>query len=258
MGKSINFKKPRTFTEKLNWLKIYDRQPEYTIMADKYAVREYIKEKIGEQYLVPLIAVWDDVENIDFASLPEKFVLKCNHDNGVIICTDKKNFNAQKVKKELEYHYKRDYYKKLREWPYKNIKRKIICEKFMQNTNNDSLVDYKVFCFNGVPKFIMVNSNRFGEDGVKTDLYDQSWKYLGIQDGHYPMAGDIFEKPNCLNELLELSKQLSVNAPFLRVDFNYWDNKLYFGELTFYHSGGMQSFQPEEYDYILGDWLKIN
>lgn len=255
MGKELNLKNPQTFTEKLNWLKLYDRNPEYTMMADKYAVRKYIAEKIGEEYLVPLVGVWDNVEEIDFDALPDKFVLKCNHDNGVIICTDKSKLDIEKTKKELQYHLSRDYYKKCREWPYKDIKRKIICEKFMENKNGDALYDYKLFCFGGVPKFVMVNSDRF--INLKTDMYDTEWNHLEMQDGHYPMAGDVFSKPFCLEKMLSLSEKLSKNISFLRVDFNFWNNRLYFGELTFYHSAAFECFQPEEWDRKLGDWLEL-
>lgn len=257
MGKELDLKNPITYTEKLNWLKLYDRRPEYTMMVDKYAVREYVEKKIGAEYLVPLIGVWDSVEDICFSDLPSKFVLKCNHDNGVIICRDKEHLNIEEVKKELSYHLGRDYYKKAREWPYKNVPRKIICEKFMENTNGDRLVDYKLFCFNGIPKFVMVNSDRFSEQEQKTDMYDMGWNYLDMQDGHYPMAGDVFEKPNCLKEMQEAAKVLSKDIPFIRVDFNCWDDRLYFGELTFFHSAALEYFRPLKWEDVLGEWIEL-
>ena len=144
-GKTLNLKNPQTFNEKQNWLKLYDRRPEYTMMVDKYKVREYVKEKIGEEYLVPLLGVWDSPDEIDFDSLPNEFVLKCNHDNGVIICRDKSTLDIDAVKRNLADRLKRDYYKKLREWPYKNVDRKIICEKFMENYANNKPLEYKFF-----------------------------------------------------------------------------------------------------------------
>ena len=258
LGKKLDIKVPKTFSEKLNWLKLYDRKPIYTTMVDKYAAREYVAEKIGDEYLVPLMGVWDTVDEIDFSQLPEKCVLKCNHDNGVIVVKSRQNDKQiEKIKKELSFHLGRDYYKKCREWPYKNIKRKIICEKFMENTNGDDLVDYKIFCFNGEPKLIMVNSGRFTLDGVKTDIYDVDWNHLDMQDGHYPMAGDIFKKPKCFDEMLGLAVKLSKNIPTIRVDFNYWDEKLYFGELTFFHMAALDHFQPAKWDEIIGGWLNL-
>lgn len=256
-GKKLDLKNPKTFNEKQNWLKLYDRRPEYTVMVDKYKSREYIAEKIGEQYLVPLLGVWDSPDEIDFDTLPNEFVLKCNHDNGIIICKDKNKLDIEKTKKELADRLSRDYYKKHREWPYKNVPRKIICEKLMENTNDAELVDFKLFCFGGIPKLIMVNSNRFGEGGTKTDMYNIEWQYMEMQDGHYPNAGDVFEKPSCFEEMCSLSKKLSEGVPFLRVDFNYWNKKLYFGELTFFHSAGVESFVPEDWNDVLGSWLII-
>lgn len=268
VGRKPDFRHPKTFTEKCNWLKLHDRKAEYTMMVDKYAVREYIKKTIGEEYLVPLLGVWDNSNDIDFKSLPHQFVLKCNHNSNVFVCTDKEGFvvedkagekysNWDSVKNEIDISMKQNYYKKCREWPYKNIKRRIICEKYMQNTNGDELVDYKLFCFNGTPKLFMVNSNRFQEGGVKVDIYDMEWNHLNMQDGHYPFQGDVFEKPKAFNEIVNLSKKLSKGLPFIRVDFNIWNDKLYFSELTFYHSAGFETFQPDEWDIVLGNWLVL-
>lgn len=266
MGIELDLRNPKTFTEKLNWLKLYDRKPEYTIMVDKYASPNFVKAKIKlEGYncsnfglnFVPLLGVYNNVEEIDFDSLPNQFVLKCNHDNGVIICKDKSKLNVEMVKKELQCHLQRDYYKKCREWPYKNVNRKIICECFMQNTNGEKLVDYKVFCFNGIPKLIMINSNRFSSSGIKTDIYDIEWHHLDIKDGHYPTAGDIFIKPDYFTKMMELAQILAKNTIFLRVDFNVWNNNIYFGELTFFHSAGFESFQPLEWNKKLGSWLQL-
>ena len=257
MGKEINLSDPKTFCEKQNWLKLYDRKPIYTVMVDKYLAREFVAERIGEDYLVPLLGAWDSADDIDFSLLPNKFVLKCNHNSDVTICTDKSSLDIEKVRKELNEQLKIDYYTHKREWAYKNVPRKIICEKFMENTNGENLVDYKLFCFNGIPKFVMVNSNRFGKEGVKVDMYDMLWKHMEMQDGHYPNAGDIFAKPACLDEMCKLAEILSKDTSSLRVDFNYWDNKLYFGELTFFHSAGLESFMPEKWDKILGEWVTL-
>ena len=257
MGKELNLKNPQTFTEKLNWLKLYDRNPEYTMMADKYAVRKYIAEKIGEEYLVPLVGVWDNVEEIDFDALPDKFVLKCNHDNGVIICTDKSKLDIEKTKKELQYHLSRDYYKKCREWPYKDIKRKIICEKFMENNDGSTNIEYKVFCFSGKPKFICVISDRFSDKGICVDFYTMDWSYLDIKQGEYRRAGNLFKEPKNIKELILLSEILCGNIPFVRIDFNFWNNNLYFGEITFFDSAGFEEFKPPEWSITIGEWIKL-
>lgn len=258
-GEKLNLRKPKTYTDKLNWLKIHDRKPIYTVMADKYLAKYYVAGLIGNDYIIPTLGAWDRYEDIDFDKLPEKFVLKCNHDShSIFICLDKSSFDHDAAKKKLNERVSMNYYWVAREWPYKDIKRKIIAEEFIENKNGEDLVDYKVFCMNEKPKFVMVNSNRMGEGGVKTDIYDTSWNYLGIQDCDYPMAGDIFEKPVFLDELLSLAKILCKGMPNIRVDFNYWNGKLYFGELTFFHCGGMQYFQPQEWNKTVGNWLDIS
>ncbi len=254
IGKKLNLKNPKTFMEKMNWLKLYDRNPLYTIMADKYKAREYIAEKVGEDYLVPLLGVWDSPDEIDFDSLPDQFVLKCNHDNGVIICKDKIQLDIDKVKKELAARLKRDYYKKLREWPYKNIPRKIICEKFIQNEKGKQLLDFNVFCFNGVPKFIKIGT-KSDVGTLRKDFYDLEWTYLDLSTGE--KAGNIFEKPEFFEEMIEVAKILSREIPHLRVDFLVNEGDLYSGELTFYSAGGFMKMHPEKWNDILGSWIEL-
>lgn len=252
-GKKLNLKNPRTFNEKMNWLKLYDRKPEYTVMADKYLARNFIADKIGEEHLVPLLGVWDSPDEIDFDALPDKFVLKCNHDNGVIICTDKSKLDIEKTKKELEFRLKRDYYKKLREWPYKNISRKIICEKFMVATNNEGVLDYKFLCFNGKAKLVAIYGDRF-EGNLKEDYYSIDWQYLHILDRR--TAGDVYKKPLCFDEMVKIAETMSAGIPILRVDFNIWHDMLAIGELTFFHHGGMLPFY-DEWEFKLGEWIEL-
>lgn len=256
LGENLNLRNPQTFTEKMNWLKLYDRRPEYTLMADKYAVREYIAGKIGEEYLVPLLGVWDNADDIDFSLLPEKFVLKCNHNSDVTICTNKSTINEKEVKEKLNEQLKDNYYLHKREWPYKNIPRKIICEKYMENTNGEELFDYKLFCFNGKVKIIEINSGRFTGD-LREDHYDVNWKHIDVTIGGYPSAGDIFPKPFFLDEMFDLAENLAENIPLVRVDFNYWNGKLYFGELTFFHSAGITTIEPSEFNNIWGSWIEL-
>lgn len=253
-GKKLNLKNPKTFNEKCNWLKLYDRKPQYTVMADKYLARHYISEKIGDNHLIPLLGVWDNANDIDFDSLPDKFVLKCNHDNGVIICKDKNNLNFEAVRENLNMRLQRDYYRKNREWPYKNIPRKIICEKLLENSNGDSLLEYNVFCFNGVPKYFKIGSVL--HDGtLAKDFYDIDWNYLEMKTG--ASAGNIFPKPIHYNNLIEIAKKLSKGTTHVRVDFYDCDGKLYNGELTFFSNGGHMKFTPEEWDKIWGDCLSL-
>lgn len=263
VGKDINLSNPQTFTEKLNWLKLYDRNPIYTVTADKYLVRDFVSEKIGEDYLVPLLGVWDRAEDIDFSLLPEKYVFKCNHNSDVIICVDgtfmtkdKLILTKEKVKEKLNGQLKSDYYKNKREWPYKNIPRKIICEKYMENCDGTPPVEYKVFCFNGNPKYVLVISDRFAESEVTMDTYDMHWNHTNLINGG-ALAGDVYEKPDCFGEFCNLSQKLSVDMPFMRVDFNFWNGKLYFGEMTNYDSAGFEKYKPEEWDYILGQELVL-
>ncbi len=264
MGKEINLSAPKTFTEKQNWLKLYDRRPVYTVMVDKFLVRDFVAERIGEEYLVPLLGVWNNADEIDFESLPDKYVLKCNHNSDVIICKDKvftskagltltKNETREKLNAQL----KLNYYKKKREWPYKNVSRKIICEKYMENQNLEQPLEYKVFCFNGKPEYILVIGNRFSDSEMTMDTYDFNWVYTDLINGSVARAGDVYKKPKCLEEIYRISVQLSENVPFVRVDFNFWNDKIYFGELTFSDAAGFEKYKPEKWDYILGERLSL-
>ncbi len=256
MGKKLNIINPKTFNEKLQWLKLYDRDPLYTNLVDKYEVRKYIAEAIGEEYLVPLIGVWNSFDEIDFSKLPNKFVLKCTHDSGgVIICKDKSKLKINSVIKSINRKLKRNYYYYGREWPYKNIKPRIIAEKFMGEWNKD-LKDYKFFCFNGEPKLILVCSERYRDTGLKETFFDTAWNITNIKrPGH---SRDInIHKPTKLDEMLSLSKKLSEGKSFIRVDFYEINGQVYFGELTFYPASGFTGFKPEKYDEILGGWIEI-
>lgn len=257
MGKEINLSNPQTFCEKQNWLKLYDRKPIYTVMVDKYLARDFVSERIGDKYLVPLLGVWDNADDIDFSSLPDKFVLKCNHNSDVIICKDKSTFNEDETRKKLREQLKSDYYLRKREWPYKNIPRKIICEKYMENANGTEPIEYKVLCFGGIPKYVIVISGRFSNKETTMDTYDINWNYTNLINGDCPLSGNIFEKPTCFKEIYEISEKLSENTPFLRVDFNFWNNKLYFGELTFFDAAGFEKYKPVEWDYHLGELIEL-
>lgn len=259
MRKDLSLENPKTFNEKVQWLKLYDRKPEYTIMVDKYKVREYIKEKLGEEYLIPLIGVWDSPDEIDFDKLPNQFVLKCNHNSGLgmCICKDKSKLNIKKVKEELRKGLKQDYYLTGREWPYKDVPRKIVCEKFMVDESGYELKDYKYFCFNGEPKIMFIASDRqiIGEE-TKFDFYDMNFNHLPFTNGH-PCSKKKIACPKAFDKMKELAAVLSKDIPLLRVDFYEINGKVYFGELTFSHWSGMVPFEPKEWDYKLGEWIDL-
>lgn len=258
LNKRLNTDNVSTFNEKLQWLKLYERKPEYTTMVDKYKVREYISKKIGEEYLIPLLGVWDNPDEIDFNALPNKFVLKCNHNSGLgmCICKDKSNLDVDKVKRELRRGLKQDYYLTGREWPYKNVQRKIIAEQFMKS-DKGGLTDYKVHCFNGVPKIVLVCKDRFTKTGLTEDFFDVEWNHLDLKRPKQNNSSTAIAKPNELDEILKLSAKLSKNIPFLRTDFYIIEGKVYFSELTFYPTSGFEKFEPEKWDEILGKWLVL-
>lgn len=255
-NKSLNLKDPKTFNEKIQWLKLNDKNILYTSLVDKYEVRKYISEKIGDEYLIPLVGVWDNFESIDFDMLPEKFVLKTTHDSGgVIVCKNKKEIIKKKFSYKINKSLKRNYYDAYREWPYKNVKPRIIVEKFMETDNGD-IKDYKFFCFNGEPKLILVCSERFSKEGLKETFFDTWWNITDIRRPGHSIDINI-PKPKKLEEMLGLAKKLSVDKTFIRVDFYEVNGQVYFGELTFYPSSGFLGFEPEKYDAILGEWINI-
>lgn len=257
IGKELDLEEPRTFNEKLQWLKLYDRKPEYTQMVDKYRAREYIAQTIGEEYLIPLLGAWDDPEDIDFDALPDQFVLKCNHNSGtgMCICKDKPKLDIEKVRKDLRKGLAQDYYLTGREWPYKNVPRKIIAEKFMVDESGVELKDYKVFCFDGEPKAIQVDFDRFTEH--KRNVYSTQWELLEVGIEYPRDPSRIIEKPKKLEEMLRLAQKLSAGIPHVRVDFYIIEDKIYFGELTFYHGSGYERFVPEEWGHVFGGWIKL-
>ena len=257
MGKELNLASPKTFNEKLQWLKLYDHKPEYTMMVDKYAVRKYIADTIGEEYLIPLLGVWDNPDDIDFDALPKQFVLKCNHNSGLgmCICKDKSKLDIEKVKAGLRKGLKQDYYLTCREWPYKNVKRRIIAEEYMSDEGKEELSDYKVLCFNGEAKLIEVHKGRFYGNHT-ADNYDEFWNKTDIEQYDLPKSDDIMPKPAFLEEMLYLSKLLSKNLIHVRVDWYFTNNRLYFGELTFFDGSGYNQFCGDA-DEFLGSLIKL-
>ena len=257
--KRLDLNNPKTFCEKLQWLKLYDRRPEYTQMVDKYEVKKYVAGVIGEEYIIPTIGVWDSVSKIDWDILPKQFVIKCTHDSGsVIICKDKSVFDKYDAIKKLEEWMKRDYYINGREWPYKNVPHRIIAEEYIQpDVVTNDLPDYKYFCFNGVPKLMFVATERHNEnDETRFDFFDMDYNHLDIKNGH-PFANIIPSKPKNFELMKELSKKLSKGIPHVRVDFYEVNGRVFFGELTFSHWSGLVPFEPEKWDDILGSWIVL-
>jgi len=258
-GKRLDLNNPRTFNEKLQWLKLYDRNSRYTTLVDKYAVREYIKEKLGEEYLIPLVGgPWIDARDIDFSRLPNQFVLKCTHDSGsVVICKDKENFDCAAAVKKLNKALKHNFYYGGREWPYKNVSPRIIAEKYMVDESEEELKDFKLMCFNSKVKASLVCSDRFSDsDGLKITFYDSEWKRLPFKR-HYPSSEVDIDKPKSYEEMYDIAEKLSENLRFVRIDFYEINKKVYFGEFTFYPSSGFEEFDPPEWDERLGRWLKL-
>lgn len=261
MGKSLDLEHPQTFNEKLQWLKLYDRRPEYTIMVDKYAVKKYVSDKIGEEYIIPTLGVWDNPDDIDFDTLPDKFVLKCNHNSGLgmCICKDKSELNIEKVKSELKKGLAQDYYITGREWPYKNVPRKIIAEEYIEDKGKAVPEDYKVYCINGKPLYIVVFHNRFNDsEELSETVYNTSWQPQHISlDEHFKVSDIVEPVPECLDKMLEFAEMLSTNMSQSRIDFYIVNNRLYFGEITLYTASGFQKMIPESLDYELGKLIKL-
>ena len=259
MGKKLDLKQPLTLSEKLQWLKLYNRNPEYTKMVDKYEVRKYIEATIGSEVLIPLIGVWDRFEDIDFSKLPNQFVLKCTHDSGgLIICKDKEKLNIKKAKQKINRCLNRNFYYKGREWPYKDVKPRIICEKYMVDESGVELKDYKFHCFNGKVKLILLCKGRSSTSGAKYDFYNEEWNLLDLQRPNHPSSGIYAPKPIQFDKMIEYAEILSRDQPFLRIDFYEVEGKLYFGEITFYPTSGFAGFEPNYYDELLGSWIELS
>jgi len=258
-GRKIDLKNPKTYNEKLQWLKIYNRNPEYTKLVDKQEVKKHIADKIGEKYVIPTLAVWDSVDDINIDSLPEQFVLKCTHDSGSIyICTDKTKFDLKAVKEGLRKKLKYNMYWWGREWPYKNVKPRIIAEKYMVDESGTELKDYKFFCFGGKAKYLFVATDRYNPDEeTKFDFFDLEFNHLPFTNGH-PNANRKIEKPKGFDKMVELAEILSENMPHARVDFYDINGEVYFGEITFSHWNGLVPFEPEEWDYKLGKLINLS
>ena len=254
-----DLKNPKYNNKKLQWLKIHDNNPAYSKMVDKYEVKQYIGELLGQQYVIPTLGVWDRFDDIDFESLPNQFVLKCTHDSGgLVICKDKPQLDIESARKKINKCLKKDYYLETREYPYKGVKPRIIAEKYMEQPEVSSLNDYKVLCFSGKAKLIEYHVARFTDKHTQ-DFYDAEWNKTSITQGGYSAVSDYCApKPICLGEMIRLSELITQNMAHCRVDWYEIDGKLYFGEITFYDGSGIESFDKYEDDLLLGSWIDLS
>lgn len=265
MSHKLDLNHPKTFTEKIQWLKLYNRRPEYTLMVDKFAVKKYVTDIIGEKYVIPTLGVWDKLEDIDWDALPNEFVLKTTHgggSGGVVICKDKKTFDRNKAILTLRDSMNSDIYRSLREWPYKDVKKRVLAEKYMvpkDMVNNPiyELSDYKFFCFNGEPKYCQVIRDRHNKESI--DFYDMNWRHQEFV-GLNPAASNGINpvpQPLLLDDMICICHKLSKNMKFVRIDMYVIDNRIYFGEITFYPASGMGLFNPDKWNEELGNLISL-
>lgn len=255
LGRCLDLDHPVTFTEKLQWLKLYYHRPECTVMVDKYASKHWVEQRIGAEYVIPTLGVWNRVEDIDFDALPDRFVLKCTHDSGgLVVCRDKASLDVSAAKEKLSSCLKRDFYARTREWPYRNVPRRIIAEEYMEDGNGE-LKDYKFMCFDGVPRVMFVAANRSSRKTF--DYYDMDFLPLPIESRFGTKSGVLMEKPEAFEDMKRVAATLSSGFPHVRVDLYCVNGHVYWGELTFFDSSGLDDMKSLEWDRKLGDWLRL-
>lgn len=255
LGRRLDLDHPLFFTEKLQWLKLYYHRPECTEMVDKYAAKFKVERLVGSEFVIPTLGVWSSADDIDFASLPDRFVLKCTHDSGgVVICKDKAALDECAVRDRLDRCLKRDYYVRTREWPYRNVPRRIIAEPYLEDESGE-LTDYKFMCFDGVPKVMFVAANRSSHKTF--DYYDMDFRPLPIESRYGARTGKLMAKPDAFDEMKRIASVLSAGFPHVRVDLYCVENHVYWGELTFFDSNGLDDMKSLEWDRRLGEWLHL-
>lgn len=257
-GKKLNLEDPKTLNEKLQWLKLYNRDPFYRKLVDKQDVKEYIAQTIGEEYLIPTLGVWDRFEDIDFDSLPQRFVLKCTHDSGsVVLCGDKDTFDIAAAREKLNDKLSKSLFWEGREWPYKGLKPRIIAEQYMENEDGSELVDYKFFCFGGDPEFVYVSQGLSDHHTARISYVSMDWKPEPFHRSDFMQFEEIPSKPKNFDKMVEFSRKLASDYPFVRVDFYEICGKLYFGEITFFPGSGYTEFKPDEWNLFWGKRLVL-
>lgn len=262
-GQKLRLDPPISFSEKIYWLKLHNKKQEFTKMVDKYEVKKWISSILGEEYLIPTLGVWNNFDEIDFESLPNRFVLKCTHDSGgLVVCKDKTTFDLKKARKKIKKSLRRNYYLWTREYPYKDVKPRVIAEKFMEDEEYDDLTDYKFFCFNGKAKYCQVISNRNTDESI--DFYDRDWNhqpFIGLLNTdcriHYALKEQ--KAPECYSKMLEIADSLAlkINSPFVRIDQYCVRGQIYFGEITFFPAGGNGKFMPLEWNEKIGSMIDL-
>lgn len=265
MGYRLDLKNPKTFSEKLQWLKLYNRKPEYTKMVDKATVKDYVADIIGSEYIIPTIGIWNTPDEIDFEQLPNQFVLKTTHgggSSGVVICKDKTNFDTKAARKKMARSMKQDIWHVLKEWPYKDVKPRIIAETYMESSPDvNDLIDYKWYCFNGEPKYCQVIQDRKKKETI--DFFDTEWNhqdFVGLIPASGPTIGSasiVPLRPKNLDIQIEIARKLAQGMPFSRIDLYEINDKEFFGEITLYPASGLGIFKPDQYNEILGKMLTL-
>lgn len=258
MGRFPNLHNPKTYNEKLQWLKLYDRNPAYVPMVDKLKAKELVAQKIGSEYIIPTIRIWDSPQDICFDELPDQFVLKCNHNSGgLVVCRNKNELDQAKAIAKLSRAFRENFFYRCREWPYKNIDKKVFAEVYMEDELTSELRDYKFFVFDGKVKAMYVACERLkpGEE-VKFDFFDEAYRHLELRQKH-PMAAVPPQKPANFEQMKQLAETLGEGLSHVRIDFYEVNGKIYFGEYTFFHRGGIVPFEPECWDETFGSWLKL-
>lgn len=259
MHSKLNLNNPQSFNEKLQWLKIYNKKEYFTQLVDKATVKDFIKEIIGEEYIIPTYGVWNNFENIPFENLPNKFILKCTHDSGgIVICKNKNDFNKEQAKIKINHCLQKNYYLEHREYPYKNVVPRIIAEKLLETADIDGVKDYKFMCFHGVCKMVFVCSNR-SKQNVNIDFFDTQWNHLPFKR-HYQNSPYPIKKPKNLEKMISIVEKIAnkIETPFIRIDLYEILNKIYFGEVTFFPGAGLEEFDPKEWDYKIGRWINLS
>lgn len=257
MRKFPNLDCPTTYNEKLQWLKLNDIHEEYTQLVDKYEAKEIVRKRIGDEYIIPTLGIYDSFDAIDFDKLPNQFVLKTTHDSGgVVVCTDKTKLDKKAARKKLEKSFRKNFFYEHREYPYKNIKPRIIAEQYMVDESGTELKDYKFFCFDGSCKMLFVATERQSREEPYFNFFDKDFNLLPFKQGH-PVNPVTPQKPEGFDDMTRVAEKLSIGYPHVRVDLYNINGKIYFGELTFFHFSGNVPFEPEEWDYKIGEWLKL-
>ena len=256
MGYKLNLNEPKTFNEKLQWLKLNDIHPEYTSMVDKVEAKKYVASQVGSRYIIPTLGVWDSVDDIDWASLPKQFVVKATNDSGgIVVCKDKSTLDIKKAKAKLRGLGGRDYTLTSKEYPYRDVPHRFIAEEYMEDESGYELKDYKIFCFDGKPRFLFVATGRQQND-TRFDFYDTEFNHLPVLNGH-PNADVWPLKPENFEEMLDVASKLSKGLTHVRVDLYNVNGRIYFGELTFFHWSGMVPFEPREWDETFGSYINL-